>query len=103
DGLMVGRAAYGNPWIFGQIKAYLNDMPYIAFSREHKVDQILWHIARIHEHYGEYLGVRIARKHMAAYLPQQEERKAFNQLTTAGQQLGFLQQQLLIPANYQAA
>lgn len=80
DGLMVGRAAYGNPWIFGQIKAYLNHMPYIAFSREHKVDQILWHIARIHEHYGEYLGVRIARKHIGWYLEHLQLKLAKKQL-----------------------
>lgn len=104
DGLMIGRGMQGNPWIFQQILHFLRTGKHMAPPSTEEIWLVVKeHLQGIHALYGDTMGPRIARKHMAAYLPQQEARKAFNQLTTAGQQLGFLQQQLLIPANYQAA
>ncbi|HCH24676.1 MAG TPA: tRNA dihydrouridine synthase DusB [Oceanospirillaceae bacterium] len=95
DGLMIGRAIQGNPWIFQQIHHYLRtgqhlDMP----SAEEKWHVIQQHLKGIHALYGDPMGPRIARKHVAAYLPEKHIRQSFNQLTTASEQLRFLQQQL---------
>jgi tRNA-dihydrouridine synthase B len=69
DGLMLGRFAQGQPWIFQRIQHYLNtghipsDIEY-----ETKVETILQHLRLIHEHYGPKTGVRMARKHINWYL-----------------------------------
>jgi tRNA-dihydrouridine synthase B len=104
DGLMIGRAIQGNPWIFQQIQHFLCTGQHLARPSTEQIWAVVeQHLKGVHQLYGETMGPRIARKHMAAYLPEQQSRKAFNQLTTAAQQLAFIQQQLLTHANYQAA
>lgn len=69
DGLLIGRAAHGNPWIFQQIHHFLatgKELPppdSDTFSRV-----MLGHIQALHEFYGPHNGVRIARKHIDWYL-----------------------------------
>ncbi len=68
DGLMVGRAARGNPWIFQQINTYLEtgileDKP----SSEEVKKMILKHAKMLIDYKGEYTGVREMRKHIAWY------------------------------------
>lgn len=68
DGIMIGRAAQGNPWIFREVKAYLETghtppRPTNAEKRE----LILRHAALQLEYKGEYTGVREMRKHLAWY------------------------------------
>ena len=68
DGVMIGRAARGNPWLFRQIAAYLRDgrtLP--APSMEEKKKMILRHAALQLESKGEYTGVREMRKHLSWY------------------------------------
>lgn len=68
DGVMIGRAARGNPWLFKQIAAYLRDgrtLP--APSMEEKKKMILRHAALQLEVKGEYTGVREMRKHLSWY------------------------------------
>ena len=65
DALMIGRAAMGRPWIFGEIAHYLahGELPPPPPVR----DVQRWLTAHLHEHYalyGEYTGVRSARKHI---------------------------------------
>ncbi len=68
DGVMIGRAAQGNPWIFGQIKHYLDTGEELAPPTAcEKADVLKWHLQNLYELYGEYSGVRIARKHIAWY------------------------------------
>jgi len=95
DGLMIGRAIQGNPWIFQQIHQYLRTGQHLsAPNREEKWQVIQQHLKGIHALYGDPMGPRIARKHVAAYLPEKHIRQTFNQLSTASEQLHFLQQQL---------
>lgn len=69
DGLMIGRAAQGNPWIFREIKHYLNTGEILAAPQPLEVLEVMQrHLAQLHHSYGEYRGVRIARKHICWYL-----------------------------------
>lgn len=68
DGIMVGRAARGNPWIFGRISSYLENgaMPPEPSIPEVR-DMILRHAQLQIEYKGEYTGMREMRKHVAWY------------------------------------
>ena len=68
DGVMIGRAARGNPWLFGQIAAWLEDGRVLpAPPMEEKKKMILRHAALQLEIKGEYTGVREMRKHLSWY------------------------------------
>lgn len=68
DGIMVGRAALGNPWLFREIDRYINHNEIIAAPGLEELHQtISKHIQALHEFYGAHLGVRIARKHLSWY------------------------------------
>ena len=68
DGIMVGRAARGNPWIFAQINHYLNQGTEIEKpSREDIKTMILRHAKAQIECKGEFIGIREMRKHVAWY------------------------------------
>ncbi|HRP29872.1 MAG TPA: tRNA dihydrouridine synthase DusB [Burkholderiaceae bacterium] len=65
DAVMIGRAAQGRPWIFGDIAHYL------ATGRHRSAPQVrevkTWLVEHLHDHYalyGEFAGVRTARKHI---------------------------------------
>jgi tRNA-dihydrouridine synthase B len=68
DGIMIGRAAQGRPWIFREIAHYLatgQHLPPPTLSEIREV--IVHHLHALHEFYGRGPGVRIARKHIAWY------------------------------------
>ena len=68
DGIMVGRAARGNPWIFRQIAAYLEEGTVIRKpDKEIMKETILRHARLQLECKGEYTGVREMRKHVSWY------------------------------------
>ena len=65
---MIGRAAQGNPWIFRQINHYLEHGEHISTPPVYEVQQILTeHMHALYAFYGDYTGVRMARKHIAWY------------------------------------
>ena len=68
DGIMIGRAARGNPWIFGQIRDYLETgvLPQKP-SLEEVREMMLRHARMQLECKGEYTGIREMRKHVAWY------------------------------------
>ena len=68
DGIMIGRAARGNPWIFGQIRDYLKTgvLPKKPTLEEVR-DMMLRHAKMQLECKGEYTGIREMRKHVAWY------------------------------------
>lgn len=68
DAIMIGRGALGNPWIFQQINAYLNECRVIPEpSLTEKMTVMLAHIKKIIEYKGEYTGIREARHHAGYY------------------------------------
>lgn len=68
DGVMISRGARGNPWIFHQIKGYMQTgiMPNKPTPNE-AVDMMLRHARMSIEYKGEYTGIREMRKHVAWY------------------------------------
>ncbi|GMT40707.1 MAG: tRNA-dihydrouridine synthase B [bacterium] len=92
DGLMIGRPARGNPWIFSQINHYLQtgrqlSPPAISEVRE----VLLTHLQELYDFYGEHTGVRTARKHIAWYSKgffcSNEFRREIMQLESSAEQL----------------
>lgn len=68
DGVMVGRAARGNPWLFGRIVRYLENEELVEKPSAREVkDMILRHARMQLEYKGEYTGMREMRKHVAWY------------------------------------
>jgi len=67
DGVMIGRACMGNPWIFRQVKAALSGEKYIPPSDEEFKNTIITQIKMMIENKGEYIAVREARKHLSWY------------------------------------
>lgn len=80
DAIMIGRAAQGRPWIFGEIAHYLatgekHSPPHPTWIR----DILLEHLENLYTFYGEFQGVRIARKHIAWYSKTQPGGALFRQ------------------------
>ena len=96
DGLLIGRGAQGRPWIFNEVNHYLatgEELPPPSLPEIKNI--ITRHILQLHQFYGDIMGVRIARKHLAWYfshinaalLPQ--VKKSFS-LQEPQQQLSFI-------------
>ncbi|MGJ0516668.1 MAG: tRNA dihydrouridine synthase DusB [Methylomicrobium sp.] len=93
DGIMIGRAACGNPWLFEQIRQ--------CFARGEKRWEptaatirttILMHLEQLYSFYGEASGVKIARKHIGWYLGRfnsisVDNRQLLNTATISAEQL----------------
>ena len=87
DALMIGRAAQGNPWIFGQISHYIKTgeiKPPPTYDE--KIEMALFHGRQIARNKGEYIGMREMRKHLGWYVKgmdgASELRKTINNLAT---------------------
>ncbi|MCR2746330.1 tRNA dihydrouridine synthase DusB [Limnobacter parvus] len=69
DGLMIGRAAQGNPWIFREVLHYLKTGSYLNAPTLEEAHEIMMdHLRDHHEFYGEKTGLLTARKHLQWYL-----------------------------------
>jgi len=96
DGIMIGRASQGNPWIFRELNHYVKTGEHLASpSITEYQNTMLQHILGLHDLYGETLGVRIARKHIGWYAQNIPNgtllRKEFNQLNSATEQIRLLE------------
>lgn len=68
DGIMVGRGAKGNPWLFASLKSYLADGRLLSEpTLQQRKDMILRHCRMLLEGKGDFLGIREMRKHVAWY------------------------------------
>ena len=68
DGLMIGRAAQGRPWIFTEIAHYLEHktlLPPLAIQKQRAI--MCSHLSDLYSFYGDRQGLRIARKHIGWY------------------------------------
>ena len=103
-GVMIGRAAQGKPWLPGMIARALTDQPVDHPAPSEQCAIIRHHLSALHEFYGDFLGVRIARKHIGWFVDGLNEdplintrlatwpiwtswKSAFNRLETAQEQV----------------
>lgn len=92
DAVMIGRAAQGRPWIFREIDHFLRTGEHMPAPLVAEVRKLMdEHLQAHYAFYGEYLGVRTARKHIGWYvrdLPGGEEfRQEMNRLESTAEQL----------------
>jgi len=78
DAVMIGRAAQGRPWIFREIEHYLNTGEHLPEPTVAEIrDIMLGHLDNLYDFYGEFTGVRVARKHISWYSKGQSHGGAF--------------------------
>jgi tRNA-dihydrouridine synthase B len=92
DGIMIGRGAQGNPWIFRQISYFLSTGEYLSEpSIAEKLEVLTQHIHNVQQFYGDTAGVRIARKHVGWYVDRYDSdrtfRRAFNAIEDGESQI----------------
>ena len=68
DGVMLGRALTGRPWLISEIMEALDNISFVPLSDFEKSKVAIAHYKDILAFYGERKGLRVARKHIAAYL-----------------------------------
>ena len=68
DGIMIGRATLGNPWIFNEIASYLKGEEVKKPNNAEIIRIILWQYDMLIKEKGEYTAVREMRKHIGWYL-----------------------------------
>ncbi len=69
EGLMIGRGAQGNPWLFREINHFLRTGKELAPPTAEEIHAVMYeHLVCLHQFYGARTGVRVARKHIGWYL-----------------------------------
>ncbi len=80
DAVMIGRAAQGRPWIFREIDHFLRTGTHLPAPLVSEVQPLMDEHLRAHyAFYGDYLGVRTARKHIGWYVRELPGGEAFRQ------------------------
>jgi tRNA-dihydrouridine synthase B len=97
DAVMIGRAAQGRPWVFREISHYLSTGETLPPPAPAGIAAILIaHLDALYDFYGEYTGVRVARKHIAWYSKGQPGgnhfRQQINQAESADEQLNHVRE-----------
>ncbi len=92
DAVMIGRAAQGRPWLFREISYYLATGGHLPAPRVDEIRSVLTgHVHELYEFYGEYTGLRVARKHISWYTKgladSAQFRHRMNQLESSAAQL----------------
>ena len=95
DAIMIGRAAQGRPWIFEEIAFYLTHGQLQKNKSIDEVEQVvLSHLDDLYQFYGEYKGLRIARKHVnwytKNYADSDQFRRLFSVLSNTSEQVNTL-------------
>ena len=88
DAVMIGRAAQGRPWIFREIDHFLKTGQIMSAPTTTEIrDILLGHLTNLYAFYGEYTGVRMARKHISWYSKGQKHGAAFRQAVNKAETL----------------
>jgi tRNA-dihydrouridine synthase B len=95
DGIMIGRAAQGRPWIFDEVNFFLaTGQTRAVLAREKVRDIMRAHLEDLYAFYGDETGVRVARKHLSWYFKQHPGQDALRnrlvQIETPQEQLSTL-------------
>ena len=94
DGLMLARGAYGNPWLFAQLRAALTGKKIPAVTPEEKLQLIIQHATSLVAFKGEKVAIREMRSHASAYIkgmPRASEyREKFHKLETLQEMVGLV-------------
>lgn len=78
DGIMIGRAAQGNPWIFKQVEHFLSTGSKLESPSIEELSKVcISHVREIYDLYGTHMGIRIARKHVGWYLASYDTTREF--------------------------
>ena len=96
DAVMLGRATQGKPWLFKEINHFLKTGNYLPTLVPLEIWQIVkQHLESLYQFYGEYTGVRMARKHLSWYSKGQSNSAIFrdqvNRLESSSEQMAFTQ------------
>ena len=96
DGVMIGRAAQGRPWIFREIEHYLATGEHMPAPEVEEIRSVmLEHLHDLYAFYGDLTGMRVARKHISWYTKGLKDsanfRHAMNQLQSIEEQLTAIQ------------
>jgi tRNA-dihydrouridine synthase B len=107
QGLMFGRSAQGNPWIFREVQHFLETGRHLNPPDPMEVHAVMQeHVRGLHAFYGEPQGVRVARKHFGWYLQDrpggQSLRNRLVCVESAAEQLGLLEEYFQQAAMYAA-
>ncbi len=98
DGIMLGRAALGNPWIFNEITHFQKTGVRLSPPTVDEIQQvILQHLTGLYELYGEHTGVRVARKHVGWYSQHLESGEVLRSRVNKTESV---ERQLLVIDNY---
>lgn len=114
DAVMLGRPAQGNPWIFREISHYLKTGKMLPSPTATEVkNTLLEHISALYRFYGDYAGIRIARKHVGWYLKNSRDtaradsaeqfRKEFNKIAETELQQDAIRSFFIVPGKADAA
>ena len=91
DGIMIGRAAYGKPWFVAQVLNHLKGLPAPAPLLHQQLVIVQEHYREMMELYGEFNGIRMARKHIGWYTAglykSADFRNKFNKIENAAEAL----------------
>ena len=94
DGIMIGRASIGNPWIFREVQEYLQGKEITKVTDNEKLQMIIGHIEGQVAYLGENTGIKEMRKHLSYYLKNLPNaasiRQRVNQIETKNELVGCL-------------
>lgn len=93
EAVMIGRTAFGNPWVFEQISTYISSGKQSPLPSLTKITETMHsHFEELYRFYGDYKGIRLARKHFGWYCQNHISNsvtavKEFNKLETTQSQI----------------